>query len=406
MKRHLSEGRKQTSTITGLDLCDSDAGVSPMWNIFLLILFAALMVFVWEFPVVVMGYPHIFPYIGAGHTFLQTGLIPPDEGRLQVLLIALFSKWIPWSSLVGWSFMSAGIFALTIIPWWFAVRKLFSETIAWIATAVLSLMPLYWLQAVTVDKYTFSFLFLFLSFTVFVSLRERHRFAAIILSGVIFGICIAVKDTFLIFLPWLVLSYLWLNRESFRRAFIEIACAVFCIAAVFVISFLPNLLRMEGLSFDERVAGILSFSRAAPSTGELYGDEYNYNFDREWFEQDLLKKRSEEQGFLQNIQQLHRLISFNVGEQSIWKSLGSGAWLFVNRIPDLIFMDTVGGIILWLLIIPGIVVIYRKNRKLLWFFVGLMLTSDLIVRFILHFQRSHLVNTGWILAILAALGVK
>ncbi|MFH1670082.1 MAG: glycosyltransferase family 39 protein [Patescibacteria group bacterium] len=377
-----------------------------LWqHIALLLLFALGMIFLWELPVMTMGYPHIFPYIGPGHTFSVTGLIPADEGRLQVLLVAFFGQWIKWDAIVDWSLLSAAVFALTLLPFWFGVRKLFDEKIAWISTVLLALTPLYWLQAVTINKYAFSFLFLFLSFTAFVLLMDRTRFGALITAGIFMGICIAIKDTFLIFLPWLLLSYLWWQRETWKRASVEAFAGLACIGVIFIFSFAPNLLAMEGVPWNQRVSEVLSFSRTTPSTGELYGDEYTYQYDREWFEEDLLRRRSEEQGFLENIQQQHRLISFGVGEQSMVHSLGSGFWLFLNRIPELFYMDTAGGIVLWLFIIPGLVVCYRKNRKLLWFLLGLMVTSDLIVRFVLHFQRSHIMNAGWALVILAAVGI-
>jgi len=380
--------------------------VFSLWqHIALLLLFALGMIFLWELPVMTMGFPHIFPYIGPGHTFSVTGLIPADEGRLQVLLVTFFGQWIKWDAIVDWSLLSAAVFAITLLPFWFGVRKLFDEKIAWISTVLLALTPLYWLQAVTINKYAFSFLFLFLSFTAFILLMDRSRLGALIVASILMGICIAIKDTFLIFLPWLLLSHLWWQRETWKRASAEAFAGLACIGVIFVLSFAPNLLAMEGVPLDQRVSEVLSFSRTTPSTGELYGDEYTYQYDREWFEQDLLRRRAEEQGFLENIQQQHRLVSFGVGGNSIWRSLGSGFWLFVNRIPELFFMDTLGGAVLWLFIIPGFVVCYRKNRKLLWFLLGLMVTSDLIVRFVLHFQRSHIMNTGWALILLAALGL-
>ncbi|MDD4628516.1 MAG: hypothetical protein PHE68_03955 [Candidatus Peribacteraceae bacterium] len=82
-------------------------------------------------------------------------------------------------------------------------------------------------------------------------------------------------------------------------------------------------------------------------------------------------------------------------------------WLFLNTLPQLFLQDYIGGIFLWLFIIPGVIVLWQqKNRRLLLLsVVGLWLSMEFFLRFILHYGRVHLMDWGWALPIVAAVGI-
>ncbi len=115
--------------------------------------------------------------------------------------------------------------------------------------------------------------------------------------------------------------------------------------------------------------------------------------------------RVESSSFLVRQQDENYRYIFGVGDISLTRILISGAWLTVNALPEFFLLDTVGGIFLWLLIIPGMVYCFRNRRWVFVEWVGLWLSSEFLLRFILHFSRSHLTDIGWALPLFAALGI-
>lgn len=67
--------------------------------------------------------------------------------------------------------------------------------------------------------------------------------------------------------------------------------------------------------------------------------------------------------------------------------------------------EAMGGAFLWLFILPGLLMLWIKNKKLLILMLGIWLTNELIARFGFHYQRSHLMNYHWIFALLVGVGI-
>ncbi|MBI4129516.1 glycosyltransferase family 39 protein, partial [Candidatus Peregrinibacteria bacterium] len=150
------------------------------------------------------------------------GISSAADGRLSAVIFAQFSRWVAWSNLTGWAAVSALLTALALIPWWFAVRRLADVQTAWIATVVFALLPLTWKQALFLENYHAAVLLLFLSLASFVYLSKRRPCAALLFSGIFFGLSVAAKDVFLIFVPWLVCGYLWEHRMQWKRALVGV----------------------------------------------------------------------------------------------------------------------------------------------------------------------------------------
>ncbi|MBI1934474.1 glycosyltransferase family 39 protein, partial [Candidatus Peregrinibacteria bacterium] len=195
------------------------------------------------FPTLLVGHPYDISPLILARNFAATGLFSmtdalgrflSDEGirtlgissaadgRLSAVIFAQFSRWVAWSNLTGWAVVSALLTALALIPWWFAVRRLADVQTAWIATVVFALLPLTWKQALFLENYHAAVLLLFLSLASFVYLSKRHPCAALLFSGIFFGLSVAAKDVFLIFVPWLVCGYLWEHRMQWKRALVGV----------------------------------------------------------------------------------------------------------------------------------------------------------------------------------------
>lgn len=369
----------------------------------LLLVFLGGMAAIWYLPLALTGMPPRVPDIGTAADFAKTAMTSTTDGRLTPIILAFFARWIPWMDFSRWTLLSIAASALALLPWWGTVARIADRRTAWTATIILGFLPLYWQQALLVNNYTFSFLFLFGSLFLFTSLWPRSRLAALAAGGMSFGLCIAAKDTLIIFLPWFVGLFLWWNRHSLIRACGETFLFLACVGIVFSFPILPQILRSDATPM-EKIMTLLPTERFTPSPGHFYPDPYTYEFDRAWFDAKRVEEQKNARGF-QKLQGFNRFISLRIGAPSFLQNIGNGLWLFVGSIPDYFLQETIGGATLWLFILPGFAVLFRKNRRLLFATIGLILSSEFLIRFLLHFNRSHVLNTIWLFAFFVAIGI-
>lgn len=371
----------------------------------ILTIFAALaMAGIWMLPALFMGFPMYVPNLDEAKLYLDTGAIAYGDGHYSTMVFAFMTKWIAWDNLMGWTLFSSLSVAAALVIFWWSLRMLFDVYVAWFAIVIFGLMPIYFQEALTLSNYTLSYLFLFLTGVSLVSFFKRQQRWLLVLAGVFFGICLGLKEAFVLFIPWMVVSYVWIFRKQWKTSLIEI-CIFLAFAGIAVsLPVLPDALG-PNKTLSQRLATIFSLEETKP-IGEFYPDQYTYDAEREWYEESVLEQRSKaDLSFWERMAQDKRLILFHIGEQSVIFSFVNGVWLLLNRIPSLFFVSTIGGVVTWLFIVPGAHVFLRSNRKLFWFLVGLVLTSELIIRFVFHYQRIHIMEYGWIFAVFAALGV-
>lgn len=397
----------------------------PAHVLFLLIT-AATAFFFYLLPTLLVGYPHdIAPLLLARNfgatglfsltdglgSFLSTenirvlGVPSAADGRLSAVIFAQFSRWITWGNLLGWAGVSAGLTALALIPWWFAVRRLADVRTAWIATVVFALLPLTWKQALFLENYHVAVLFLFFSLASFVCLFPRRPLAALLFSGAFFGLSAAAKDVFLIFVPWLVCGYLWEHRAQWKRTLLGVLLFAAAAGGMYLLPYARDI-RTLGYPANQNLARVWP---GAQDMGNeiylhLYPDPYTYFSDRTAFERRLLDGLS---GLtpLERLQKEKILLNFSIGQQSILRSFGNGFWLFLGAIPSFFHQATVGGVVLWLFLIPGFFTVWRRERRLAIHAVGLVASAFFVISFVLHFSREHLMDISWVLAFFAAVGI-
>ena len=400
---------------------------SPIGRFALLILFVLAMMLVWVLPLLIMGQAYdVYPLLLARnvaasgvfaltdelgrflapHLLTESGILASADGRLSALLFAQFSLLIGWQNLLGWGVLAAAIMSGALVLWWLTVAKVFTVRTAWISTVLIAFMPAYWRQALWLDNYNFAFLFLFASFAAFVYLRERSERSALVVSGILFGLSAASKDVFLLFVPWYIFAYIWVLRPRWKKAVVGVCTFLACTGAIYALLYVGDI-RDQGYPANQNLA---HFWRDANNFEDsvylhLYPDPYTYFFDREYYDAGLLAQY-EKFSPLQKLRQQKIFINFDVGKPNIVMKLLSGAWLFVGSIPSLFHQDTVGGIVLWLFIVPGFLFLRRDRPRTAVLLVGLILSSELIMRFVLHYSRDHIMDYAWVLALLAALGVE
>lgn len=399
---------------------------SLLTHVILLALFTFGMIGLWLLPVLVMGDPwEVHPLLLARNLaesgvfsiqdvlgrFIRTawlqeiGVPSAIDGRLNALFYAWKSPWIGWENLTGWSALAAGITGLSLVALWDAIRRWSNVRTAWIATVLYAFFPIIWQRAVIADNYPIAYLFLFLAFDLFLALRKRSLLWACIAAGIAMGLSLAAKDVFMLFLPWFVLVFFWAHRKQWKKVLVPAAAFVVCIGAMYLLPYLGDIGRY-GYPVNQNIARIWPGADqiANESYLHLYPDPYTYLFDRRRFNAEHLAAM-ETWPLLTRIQEQKVLIGYGLSGGIVYSILNS-FWLFVHALPGIVQLSTVGGPLLWLLIIPGCVALWREERFTLLALGGLTLALYLELSFILHYEREHLMDIAWVLAILAAVGIK
>lgn len=300
--------------------------------------------------------------------------------------------------------------ALGIIAWWLFVYRLFTARIAWISSALLAFMPMYWQQALSLTNYPLAFLFLFCSFAAFAWLYHYSRVGALIVSGLFFGLSIAAKDAFLVFVPWYVIAYLWILRRDWKVGVGHIVLFFVCTGLVYLAPYMGDI-QKYGYPINQNLARVwptMSQKKVEIENGSylhLYPDPYTYYKDKERFNTEYMKQY-ETYPLIQKWQDAKVLVSFGVGNLGFFASLLSGFWIFLNSIPSFFQQALIGTVALWLFIIPGFLWLYREKRSMAWLSVGLVITMYININLVLHYEREHLMDIMWLLSLLAALGIS
>jgi hypothetical protein len=374
-------------------------------HVTLLCLFAVFVAAMIMLPILLIGFPYKLPLtVLQAKEFAESGIIPNLKMRLLIPLFASLSPVVGWDNVLGWTFVGALSFAAVLLPWWCLVCRVFDTRIAWIATVLLAFLPLYWLEAIELGGYPQGLFFLFLGSILFLELRHRHRLAAIGLAGLCFGFMVASRDAFLPFLPWFIVVYAWSERRHWKHVLMASMLFTVAVYAAFTVFRLPNVLRQQS-TFSARVAMLVM--PPAPETGEehLYPDEYTYNYLREEYD-DVIREKSKDLSFLERQQDAYLRIIFGLEKPGFFGSVGNSVWLFLNAQSSLFYDEMMGGVLLWLFIAPGLVVLWFTRRFLFVSLVGLYLAMEFQIRFFLHFGRSHLNDSGWIFVLFAAVGIS
>ncbi len=377
----------------------------PRLQSVLLVVCSVLLVFFWMLPALLAGYPPFLPGIEMARDFMETGVFSNNIARVMTLFLGVMhTAGIGWRDSMGWALLNASLMAASVMVFWFLVRRLFGAGTAWVSALVYALMPMYWLEALKTDGYALAFLLAFLSALVFVLLSKKHLWIAIILSALLLGFSISARDALVTFVPWVCCAFLWIFRRSWKKA----ALAAFLFGAFSVVGYLSPLLvpvlHANGSLKDRAALFVSSIGSRDSGLNHLYPDDWTYQFDRTAYDKILLDK-AQNGSFLDRRADESYLMLFGVEKTTLLGRLKAGTWSFVNQIPSLIFPETVGGAFLWLFIIPGIVVLWRKHRPLMLFYLGSILWMEVVVRFVLLYTRSHLMDVGWGLAIFAGAGV-
>jgi hypothetical protein len=370
-----------------------------------LLSFASLVVSLWMLPVLLAGFLYTIPTLVVLHAqaLASTGIIDGVASPLAVVTFRLLAPFIEWENSMGWSLVTCIVMAASMIVFWWNVRKLFDARIAWMTIAIYSFMPITWLNAVSANGYAFAQLFLFLGFAFFLHFANTRRLLAIILLAICFGLTFASAHAFITFLPWMCLALLWHNRKAWKKSIIEITAFLIVAYIGTMLPMLPNALH-SGSTIIERIQVFLpSASEHGMTPGHLYPDNYAYTFLREELDARFVESNASAH-FLTQQQNKYVYLNFGVGDLHFIDGIQNGFWLFLHTFPELLVQEYLGGAFLWIFILVGMVHLYGTRRSILFHFVSLWFLMEFLLRFVLHFGRTHLMDIGWGFALFTAVG--
>ncbi len=376
---------------------------SPFGQTLLLALFCAAIVSVWMAPVLLAGFPFdLTPSVKTSHAFAETGILGNVINPLFILVLAALQPALDWRDATLWAFVSAITLALATIPLWWSIRRLFGTPTAWASTILFCLFPMHWREAIATGYYPLAYLCLFTGFALFLLLTERNRMAALGLLGFFFGLTLATSHAFFTLLPWFVIVYIWERRKDWKQGLLELAVCGFCAYAGFVLPLLPNALR-PGMSATQRLGAFLPIEENLMQPAELYGDDYAYGFLKEDFDA-AMQDTATSGSFTERRDNENFRINYGVGSFNLAHIAFNGTWLFGNALASYVMQEMTGGFFVWLLILPGIAVLYGTRKRMLLQSLGLVLSMEIVLRFGFHYSRPHVMDVGWIVALLAGSG--
>lgn len=373
--------------------------IRPQHHLLLLVGFAALMWCLWMLPAWAMGYPYEVPNLVA----LQNGDF--RASRLLPWLLTPFSSALGWKNPVPWLQLNAAALAVSLLPLWWVVYRVFTARIAWLTVIVFAFMPVHWLEALRLNGYSFAYIFIFLALIFFIEAKKnvRKKLWWLAGAGLWFGLALATRDAFILFLPGIVLAALYLGRKDAGKLLTGLAIFLAVAFLAYSSPILPQMIKADvGLAGKAQL--FIGAQRGIPTWPHFYPDLYTYEFEKEAY-LERIAGQAKSWPLLERIKAENYMLTFGASERTILSNLFIGTWLLVGSLPLLITQDYVGGVFLWLFIIPGGIYLYRKDKKLLWLLSWLVFSLMLTIRYVFLAQRSHIMDYGWVLALLAGLGV-
>jgi len=374
---------------------------------------------VWSLPALIMGDGFaFFPFLEArnlavtglfsftdilGRT-LSTDLVSTigvpsaADGRLSRVFIAWLSQGIAWDDLVLWTMAGGMTLAIGMWFWWATVLKLFGIRTGWATLIITALMPVYFREAAMFDNYNLALTCLAAAGASFVWMKDKRPMVALLAAGLLFGASISAKDVFLIMIPWFGVTFLWKRQWKGGTVFFIAA------AAVYMVPYLSDISTL-GYPVNQNIARVWpgAESIANETYLHLYPDPYTYYFDRATFDEQFIVDAATK-SLSDRMRDEKVMLSYGL-EGGLIRRLRLGTWLIAHDVPSFFQRQTVGGVFLWIFALPGLVFLWRREKGLVLWLLGLVLSMYIAIRFVLMYEREHFMNIAWVYALFVGYGI-
>ncbi len=335
----------------------------------------------------------------------EEGQISTESNRLAPIVISQIFKITGLPSYNNLIFISIGILVLALIIFTIAVYYLFNLKTAALFSFIYILLPFnWWYAAYNFGVYEVALLFLSIFFLLFfVGFKSDFRYKYILMSlaGIFLALAGIAREAFLIAAP-ILLIYLLLKKE--KKFLFYLFIPFFIILSLF---WLPAMISGENSYYSSYFKGqseetsFLSWDFLA----HLYPDPYTYHFEREeYLDNYYLYLSSSDVGFLDRTLLVKRALGAGIEVPSFFDRIRLSNAFFARHVFRFLAIEEIGGPLIFFMLILGFAYLKRRRKDLFALFSFWIIFSLLVFSLALM-RRSHLIDFGWIIALLVSLGL-
>jgi glycosyltransferase involved in cell wall biosynthesis len=387
------------------------------------------MVTTWYAPIAIKGYPAVSPewhMILAARNFARGGVLG-SENKLNVVVAPEQAVTEAQASSLGNNFTSlayAGVFKLYPSINWnqltllaiiisalagllfnILVYRRYGLGVALLFPFIYTLFPFNQEQAQFLGTYEFCLLF----FAIFCLLSfggkaGKWKELRWLLAGLFLALSCLSREAMYVFAP---LFGFWL---IFKRRFKELAWVV--IPAGIVVLVLPLVMGWGGINNDYLKLILNQSSNVAATQkysdfdffGHIFPDPYTFHFNHDEYLNSYQNKISSA-GLIDRLQLIKSgnnmgEIKINLIDRFLIGTLNLSYHLY-----RFVAFEFFGGPLILLLLFIGLWQLKRRSPSDTWFFVYWLTSIVLLLSYATLVMRSHLMDFGWVLAVLVSLGI-
>lgn len=308
--------------------------------------------------------------------------------------------WQDWNNLV---LISVIIYALSLVIFSLSVYLLFGLPVAVVFSAVYILLPFNATTARAVNFYEISQLY----FSIFVLLYfwgkdRKNNLVYLVAAGIFLVMACLAKEAFFIFLPILFIWLWWRKKNK------ELLTMFIPVGILLLIFWLPAMFAESNDYVKLFVATDKTKNHWSDfrTYGHIFPDPYTFHFDRQFvvdqLNSDLTSKNT---SWLYKIDRLK--VSKNMGVRSInpleWFIVGTNN--LITHISGYLDLAFTGGPLIFILMLAGFWVLKRRDKALYGLFIFWFIGSLILWSYVTLVIRNHLMDSGWIIALLVALAL-
>jgi 4-amino-4-deoxy-L-arabinose transferase-like glycosyltransferase len=309
---------------------------------------------------------------------------------------------LSWNQLILFSVI---LNAITLLIFSLLVFYLFDFRTSLVFSLIYIFIPFIWAQTQMPGAYELTFFFVALFFLFyFLGIRkeQKRRLFFFILSGLFLALTCLARETFFLLIP-IIFVYLLLKKE--KQAIIFIFVPVF--AAIFIF-YLPDFLANHNSYLQlfpvTKTSEELRFGNFTSSYDVFYPDPYTYHFDKDNFLKEYTKRRAS-QSLIFSIYLQRGAVNVGADQFPFGRRILLNLLLSVGHAGRLISWEDLGGPLILSLILFGLYFLKKERPPLFWLFVCIISGIIFLLSFVFLLARNHSMDFGWILALLAALGL-
>ena len=263
------------------------------------------------------------------------------------------------------------------------------------------LMPVIWKTVYIVGAYEFAILFFSIFTVLFFCFRNyKYGWPFLILAGCFLSFSGLAREAMFLSFP-VILIWLW-----FSKKLKEILLIFIPVVLLLVAFWLPSFLKGENDYLKLFVVATNNEKKHSDFQiyGHLYPDPYTYYFDN----QSILNSTPDNisnSGWLYSIGLLKSKANLGIEQVNIFERLIVGTTNLARQISKFLALEDIGGPLIFILMLMGLYQLKNKNKEVYYLFISLMVFIPLLLSYVVLGRRSHLVDFGWVIASLVALGL-